>query len=172
MLALTADGDHLPEDAQYLLNQIRILASPPTNARNILVTDVYGRGTHTPSGEAWKQSIFDGLSAFNSGTNGTPPLNVAFGDFSRIWDGVLGTVPGYAAFGYTSSGSCLPFTNTTEGECDDPKHTFYWLHGCEPLHEVQASIFIAESLFLFSGIRRMKRNGSWLIMLKECSKSA
>ncbi|THH17063.1 hypothetical protein EW146_g3674 [Bondarzewia mesenterica] len=133
-VASHTDGDHLPEDAQDLLNQIRILASPPTNARNFLVTDVYGRGTHTASGEAWKQSIFDGLSAFHAGSHATPRLNVAFGDFSRIWDGVLGA--DYAAFGYTSSDSCLPFTNTTEGMCDDPKHTFYWLHG-HPSNETE-----------------------------------
>ncbi|ETW82742.1 hypothetical protein HETIRDRAFT_315263, partial [Heterobasidion irregulare TC 32-1] len=113
--------------AQDLLNQIQILASPPTNGRNFLVTDVYGRGTHTPAGEAWKQSIFDGLSAFHKGTGVPQPLNVAFGDFSRIWDGVLGSDPGYEAFGYTSTDSCAG--DTTEDSCSDPKHYFYWISG-------------------------------------------
>ncbi|EIM90886.1 uncharacterized protein STEHIDRAFT_34624, partial [Stereum hirsutum FP-91666 SS1] len=118
--------------AQVLLQQIQLLASPPTNARSFLVTDVYGRGAHTAGGEAWKQSLFDGLSAFNQGINSTAPLNVAFGDLSRIWDGVLGTDPGYEAFGYTSNGSCIPgaaTANSTDGECADPSHTFYWIHG-------------------------------------------
>ncbi|THH17070.1 hypothetical protein EW146_g3673 [Bondarzewia mesenterica] len=122
------DGDHLPEAAQDLLNQIQILASEPTNGRNFLVTDVYGRGTHTASGEAWKQSIFDGLTAFHRGTNVPEPLNVAFGDFSRIWDGVLGSDPGYQAFGYTSTDSCV-VGDTTAGSCSDPKHYFYWISG-------------------------------------------
>ncbi|KIM80601.1 carbohydrate esterase family 16 protein [Piloderma croceum F 1598] len=125
-VAVTADGDHLPEAAQVIINQITILSSPPTNGRNFLVTDVYGRGVHTPDGDAYVQSIFDGLNDLHTGT---PSLNVAFADFARIWDGVLGDDPGYKAFGYTNSSSCLTGDQGTVGECDDPKHYFYWIEG-------------------------------------------
>ncbi|VDB84721.1 unnamed protein product [Peniophora sp. CBMAI 1063] len=127
-IASMIDGDHLPEAAQDLLNQIQILASPPTNGRSFLVTDVYGRGTHTATGEAWKQAVFDGLSAFASGTGVPASLNVAYADFSHIWDGVLDGPPGYAAFGYTNTSSCVNGP-TLEGECDDPEHYFYWIPG-------------------------------------------
>ena len=128
VLIRTVDGDRLPEAAQDLLNQIQILASPPTNGRSFLVTDVYGRGTHTATGEAWKQAVFDGLSAFAKGQGVPTPLNVAYADFSHIWDGVLDGPPGYAAFGYTNTSSCVNGP-TLEGECDDPEHYFYWLPG-------------------------------------------
>jgi len=71
-------------------------------------------------------SIFDGLNDLHTGT---PSLNVAFADFARIWDGVLGDDPGYKAFGYTNSSSCLTGDQGTVGECDDPKHYFYWIVG-------------------------------------------
>jgi hypothetical protein len=57
-VAVAADGDHLPEAAQVIINQIKILSSPPTNGRNFLVTDVYGRGVHTPDGDAYVQRFF------------------------------------------------------------------------------------------------------------------
>ena len=114
--------------AQDLLHQIQILASPPTNGRSFLITDVYGRGTTTESGEAWKQTIFDGIGAFHLGINVTSPLKVAFGDFARIWDGVLGSNPGYQAFGYTSTDPCMSGSSTVD-ECADPDHAFYWFAG-------------------------------------------
>lgn len=54
---------------------------------------------------------------------------VAFVDFAPLWDAVLGTDPGYEAFGYTSPGACFA-TNSPAGPeaqiCADPAHTFYW----------------------------------------------
>ena len=121
------DGNHLPQAAQVLIDQIKVLASPPTNGRSFLVTDVYGRGVHTIAGDAYVQRIFDGLIDLH---RGSPPLNVAFADFSRIWDGVLSSDPGYRAFGYTSTRSCVIGDGTsTVGSCDDPEHYFYWIPG-------------------------------------------
>ncbi|TFY66853.1 hypothetical protein EVG20_g4236 [Dentipellis fragilis] len=137
------DGNHLPQAAQDLLNQIAILASEPTNGRSFLITDVYGRGMHDAAGEAWKQAVYDGISAFHKGENVTAPLNVAYGDFSRIWDGVLGSDPGYEAFGYTSTDACV-FGNTTVGACDDPKHHFYWIdgHPSNETHRIMADYVV------------------------------
>ncbi len=118
--------------AQVILSQIQILASPPTSARSFLLTDVYGRGVHTPSGEAYKQTIFSGLHGFYLGRNISAPIRIAFADFSRIWDGVLGPDPGYEAFGYTSTDACTICNDsgcTTNGMCDDPEHYFYWIPG-------------------------------------------
>ncbi|KAH7921926.1 carbohydrate esterase family 16 protein [Leucogyrophana mollusca] len=132
------DGDHLPEAAQDLLGQMKLLASPPTNARNFLVTDVYGRGTTDASGQAWLQSIFDGLTTFHTGS---PPLNVAFANYARIWDGVLGPDPGYQAFGYTNTSSCVIGNGTsTVGSCSDPEHYFYWIpgHPSKETHRIMA----------------------------------
>ncbi|EGN93505.1 carbohydrate esterase family 16 protein [Serpula lacrymans var. lacrymans S7.3] len=132
------DGDHLPQAAHDLLNQMQILSSSPTNARNFLVTDVYGRGTTNADGQAWLQSIFDGLTAFHSAT---PPLNVAFANFARIWDGVLGSDPGYQAFGYTNTSSCVIGNGTsTVGSCSDPEHYFYWIpgHPSKETHRIMA----------------------------------
>ena len=63
-VAVAADGNHLPEAAQVIIDQIKILSSAPTNGRNFLVTDVYGRGVHTPAGDAYVQRFF--LSFFPS----------------------------------------------------------------------------------------------------------
>ncbi|KAF9444267.1 carbohydrate esterase family 16 protein [Macrolepiota fuliginosa MF-IS2] len=138
-LASLIDGDHLPQAAQVLLDQIEILASPPTNARNFMVLDVYGRGTTAPSGEAFKQSIFTGLSRFHEDgvqvgdASGAVKLNVSYINFANIWNGVLGSSPGFEAFGYTSTDSCTQCTAdlgcTTIGMCDDPDHYFYWIPG-------------------------------------------
>lgn len=106
--------------AQALLNQIEILASPPTNARSFLVLDDYGRGVHAPSGDAYKQTVFSGLYDLHTRTNGTK-LDVSYVDFATIWDGVLGADPGFAAFGYVSTDSC--------NQCSDPDHYFYWISG-------------------------------------------
>ena len=116
------DGDHLPEAAHDLLGQMALLSRPPTNARNFLVTDVYGLGVHNARGEAWLQSIFDNLIAFHAQG---PPLNVMFANFATIWDGVLGSDPGYRAFGYVSTDACNPGP-TTNANCRDPDHYFYW----------------------------------------------
>jgi hypothetical protein len=45
------------------------------------------------------------------------PCSVAY-----IWSGVLGSNPGYKAFGYTSTGAC-------DAMCDDPEHYFCWIPG-------------------------------------------
>ncbi|KAI0032535.1 carbohydrate esterase family 16 protein [Vararia minispora EC-137] len=146
-IASMIDGDHLPEAAEELLSQIAILASPPTSGRSFLVTDVYGRGTHTATGEAWKQAVFDGLSAFHAGKNVPAPLNVAYGDFSHIWDGVLDGPPGYKAFGYKNTSSCVQ-GSTLDGECDDPTHYFYWIpgHPSKETHRIMAD-YVEELLF-------------------------
>lgn len=102
-----------------------LLSQPPTNARNFLVTDAYGRGTHDTWGDAWLQSVFDGLIALHTQD---PPINVAFANFGTIWDGVLGLDPGYQAFGYVNTGPCNPGP-TTDGGCSDPDHYFEWFWG-------------------------------------------
>ncbi|KAH0831387.1 hypothetical protein J3R83DRAFT_14050 [Lanmaoa asiatica] len=79
----TVDGDQLPQAAQDLLGQMSLLSNSPTNAKNFLVTDVYGRGTQDDWGQAWIQSIYDGLAKFRAQN---PPLNVAFVNFATIWD--------------------------------------------------------------------------------------
>ena len=60
-----------------------------------------------------------------------PKLDVAFAQFSRIWDGALGADPGYAAFGYVSTDACIVDCSiefcSTEGMCDDPDHYFYYI---------------------------------------------
>ena len=143
-VASLADGTaNLHVAAEVILEQIRILASAPTNGRAFLVADVYGRGTHTPTGDAFVQTIFSGLHDLHRGINSTgkgeaagagPKLNVAFAEFSRIWDGVLGPDPGFAAFGYVSTDACIVDCSdtfcSTEGMCDDPDHYFYYIPGC------------------------------------------
>ena len=141
-VASLADGTaNLHVAAEVILEQIRILASAPTNGRAFLVADVYGRGTHTPTGDAFVQTIFSGLHDLHRGINSTgdgsndgPKLRVAFSEFARIWDGVLDGPPGYAAFGYVSDGQCISCSPScsTVGMCDDPDHTFYYIPGCAP----------------------------------------
>lgn len=120
------DGNHLPQAAADLLAQIKQLASAPTSAKNIIVLDDYGRGTHSATGDAWKQAVFTGLSTLRA-----QGLNVAFVDFAPLWDAVLGTSPGFAAFGYDTSGACIPNLEQTNltGECATPLNSFYWLPG-------------------------------------------
>ncbi|KAF8072324.1 carbohydrate esterase family 16 protein [Lyophyllum atratum] len=132
-IASKTDGDHMQEAAQALLNQIELLASPPTNGRSFMVLDVYGRGEIAPQGEAFKQTVYTGLGNFHTRTNGTQ-LNVSYVDFSNIWNGVLGPDPGFQAFGYVSgSESCIQCTAengcSTIGSCSDPEHFFYWFPG-------------------------------------------
>ncbi|TBU25767.1 hypothetical protein BD311DRAFT_763818 [Dichomitus squalens] len=138
------DGEaNLQAAAQVILSQLRILASPPTNARSFLLADVYGLGTHTPAGDAMVQTMFSGLYDLSRGINSTghgegmdgkppgPALKVAFAEFSRIWDGVLGADPGYEAFGYVSTDACIVDCSivfcSTDGMCDDPDHYFYYI---------------------------------------------
>ncbi|KAH0831406.1 carbohydrate esterase family 16 protein [Lanmaoa asiatica] len=130
------DGNHLPQAAQGLLGQMTLLSQPPTNARNFLVTDVYGRGTEDTWGEAWLQSIFDGLIALHAQD---PPINVAFANFATIWEGVLGLNPGYQAFGYVSTDACNPGP-TTDDSCTDPDHHFewFWGHPSAVTHKIMA----------------------------------
>ncbi|KAI0703906.1 hypothetical protein C8T65DRAFT_654606 [Cerioporus squamosus] len=137
------DGEaNLQAAAQVILTQIRRLADAPTNARSFLVTDVYGRGTHTPAGDAFVQTVFSGLHDLHLGINSTghgeaagegPALKVAFAEFSRIWDGVLGADPGFEAFGYVSTDACITDCSdvfcSTEGMCDDPEHFFQYIPG-------------------------------------------
>ncbi|KAL1948214.1 hypothetical protein VTO73DRAFT_12289 [Trametes versicolor] len=153
--SMTDGTANLQAAAQVIIDQIAILASPPTNARAFLVTDVYGRGTHTPAGDAFVQSVFSGLHALraNSSTSastststststggedggkgeGKGRIQVAFAEFARIWDGVLGADPGFAAFGYVSTDACIVDCSltrcTTDGMCDDPEHYFYYIDG-------------------------------------------
>lgn len=133
--------------AEVILRYISELASPPTSGRSFLVIDAYGRGVHTPSGEAYRETLLEGLRTFAQGADTAlaiktapsasgapthPALNVAFADVGRIWDGVLGSNPGYRAFGYTSTESCTRCNNngcTMDGMCDDPEHYFYWFPG-------------------------------------------
>lgn len=118
--------------AQALLHQIEIISSPPTNGRSFMVLDIYGRGETAPSGEAFKQTIFNGLHDLHTRTNGTQ-LDVSYVNFPTIWNGVLGPDPGFAAFGYVSTDSCTICNDengcSTIGSCDDPEHYFYWIPG-------------------------------------------
>ncbi|KAJ3784559.1 hypothetical protein GGU10DRAFT_357546 [Lentinula aff. detonsa] len=90
-IASLIDGDHMPEAAETILNEIQTLSSPPTNGKSFLVVDVYGRGNTSAWGEAYKQQVFDGLKALHEGSAN---LNVAYVDMAAIWDGVLGPNPG------------------------------------------------------------------------------
>ncbi|KAH0825684.1 carbohydrate esterase family 16 protein [Lanmaoa asiatica] len=111
------DSDHLLQAAQDL-GQINLLSKSPTNAKNFLVTDAYGRGTQDDWGQAWIQAIYDGSAKFRTQN---PSLNVAFVKFATIWDGVHGPDPGYQAFGYTNTSACVGASI-----CDEPEHYFYW----------------------------------------------
>ncbi|KAF9034450.1 carbohydrate esterase family 16 protein [Hymenopellis radicata] len=127
-LASQIDGDHMQNASHVVLDQIEILSNPPTNGRSFLVLDVYGRGTHTASGEAWKQTIYDGLADFHLGPK---QLNVAYVDFSTIWDAVFDEVMGYVPFGYVSSDACTSCSEDCNeyGWCHDPDHYFQWFGG-------------------------------------------
>ncbi|KAJ7265654.1 hypothetical protein C8J57DRAFT_1069268 [Mycena rebaudengoi] len=131
------DGNHLPQAATDLLAQIKQLTAPPTNAKNILVLDDYGFGTHSAIGDAWKQAVFAGLTPLRA-----QGLNVAFVDFAPLWDGVLGTSPGFKAFGYLNPGGCIPDSKQTDlsGECATPLNSFYWLpsHPSKETHRIMA----------------------------------
>ena len=78
--SFAADGTaNLEAAAQVILDQIQILASPPTNARSFLVTDVYGRGVHTPEGDVMVQTMYPGLATLrvrDHGRDGAAPRRV------------------------------------------------------------------------------------------------
>ncbi|KAJ7716797.1 hypothetical protein B0H14DRAFT_3012609 [Mycena olivaceomarginata] len=120
------DGNHLPQAAAELLTQIKQLAAAPTLAKNIVVLDDYGRGGHSATGDAWKHA----------------GLNVAFVDFGPLWDAVLGTTPGFAAFGYKTSGACIPNCRRRicRGSVRRPLNSFYWLpgHPSKETHRIMA----------------------------------
>ncbi|KAJ7861387.1 hypothetical protein B0H14DRAFT_2742086 [Mycena olivaceomarginata] len=124
--ASSTDGNHLPQAATEHLAQIKELAAAPTLAKNIVFLDDYGRGGHSATGDAWKQA----------------GLNVAFVDFAPLWEAVLGTTPGFAAFGYKTSGACIPNLSQTDlsGECATRLNSFYWLpgHPSKETHRIMA----------------------------------
>lgn len=102
---------------------------PPTNARSFLVvddTEFPVDDKRTPEGDAFVQRYFNGLNTLHNGK--ISGFRVAFVNLQNIWQGVL-TSPGFEAFGYTSSGSCVT-GDSTIGSCSDPAHTFYWLPRC------------------------------------------
>jgi len=136
--ASKTDGNHLPQAASEVIAQIQKLAASPTNGKNFLVLDNYGRGSQSTNGDAWKQAVFSGLSTLRS-----QGLNVAFVDFAPLWTAVLGTTPGFAAFGYTNPSSCLPNLSQTDlsGECSAPNTSFYWLpgHPSKETHSIMAN---------------------------------
>jgi len=138
VVASTSDGNHLPQAASEVIGQIQKLAVSPTNGKNFLIVDNYGRGSRSANGDAWKQAVFSGLSTLRS-----QGLNVAFVDFAPLWTAVQGTTPGYAAFGYTNPSSCLPNLSQTDlsGECSAPNTSFYWLpgHPSKETHSIMAS---------------------------------
>lgn len=125
---------------------------------------MYGRGVHTTAGDAYVQSIFDGLHDLHTGS---PLLNVAFADFARIWDGVLGPDPGYKVFGYTSTDSCVIGDGTsTVGSCDDPEHYFYWIPGCVCyLVRYASNSYLA---LILVDTHQRRRCELWRIMLRKC----
>ncbi|KEP46283.1 GDSL-like lipase/acylhydrolase [Rhizoctonia solani 123E] len=122
----TDGAENLPAAAQVVLDQIKRLVAPPTNARSFLVTDSYGRGSQEPAGDAYKKKIFNGLAKLHTSW---PFLQIGYADFGYIWNAVLKTEPGYAAFGYNSPGACALNSSTIVGACEDPDHTFYWIPG-------------------------------------------
>ncbi|KAJ7311630.1 hypothetical protein DFH08DRAFT_822402 [Mycena albidolilacea] len=131
------DENHLPQAAAEHLAQIKQLAAAPTLAKNIVVLDDYGRGGHSATGDVWKQAVFAGLNPLRA-----QGLNVAFVDFAPLWEAVLGTTPGFAAFGYKTSGACIPNLSQTDlsGECVTRLNSFYWLpgHPSKETHRIMA----------------------------------
>lgn len=126
VLSIVDGTANLPRAAQTIIDQITLLTKPPTNARHFLVVEDYSRGKPTTAGEAFKQQYFSGLNTLRQTV---PGFRVAFVDLKTIWEGVLGSDPGFAAFGYTSSGACTVSDQTTVGACSDAAHTFYWIPG-------------------------------------------
>ncbi|KAB5593739.1 hypothetical protein CTheo_2819 [Ceratobasidium theobromae] len=174
----TDGAGNLPVAAQVVLDQIQRLASPPTRARSFLVTDSYGRGSHEAAGDAYKKKIFNGLAKLRYSA---PHLQIGYADFGYIWDAVLNTAPGYAAFGYNSPGACALNSSTIIGACDDPDHTFYWIpgHPSKQTHRIMgdyvelamkniASFF----LILAAGAEAERNDGIKLVIAPTCGKLA
>ena len=170
---------------------MRILASSPTSARNFLVTDVYGRGTHTSAGDAMVQTIFSGLHDLSRGINSTgageglngkplgPRLTVAFAEFARIWDGVLDGTPGFEAFGYVSTDACVTDCSITfcgtDGMCSDPDHYFYYIPGCVYLLVLLGEGGYMRGALMYMthiGIRVRRDTSSWWITLRRFLRAA
>jgi phospholipase/lecithinase/hemolysin len=130
--ASKTDGNHLPEAAADYLALVNKLAGSPTNAKYWLIVDDYGRGSSATTGDAYKNAVFAGIAKTK--------LKWAFVDLKTLWNGVLGASPGYAAFGYTSSGACTVDSSTVTGACSDPAHTFYWIpgHPSKETHRIMA----------------------------------
>ncbi|KAJ7444342.1 carbohydrate esterase family 16 protein [Mycena latifolia] len=100
--------------------------------QNIVVLDDYGRGSHSTTGDAFKQAVFAGLTPLRA-----QGLNVAFVDFAPLWDAVLGTTPGFE-----TPGACIPNLSQTDlsGECSTLLNSFYWLpgHPSKETHRIMA----------------------------------
>lgn len=104
------------------MNQIALLASPPTNARSFLITDNYGRGTQDAKGDAYKLQIFQALGAIYKKAaktfKGYGGFRFGYVDYAPLWSSILNkTAPGWPAFGYTSPGYCVVNSSSTIGEC-------------------------------------------------------
>lgn len=56
----------LLEAAQVILDKIKLLSSPPTNARSFLITDSYGMGRSDAQGDAYKKKVFNGLASLRA----------------------------------------------------------------------------------------------------------
>ncbi|KIO31733.1 carbohydrate esterase family 16 protein [Tulasnella calospora MUT 4182] len=136
--AVKYDGNHMPQAAQTILDQIARLMAPPTNAESFLVPDAYGRGKVVDYGEQFKELVYAGLRQIRKDHHSK--FRYAYVDFKYLWDGVLVTDPGYAAFGYTSTGDCTLNSSTIIGACSDPDHTFYWIpgHPSKQTHRIMA----------------------------------
>ncbi|KAG8914573.1 hypothetical protein FRC01_004004, partial [Tulasnella sp. 417] len=96
--AVKYDGNHMPQAAQTILDQIARLMAPPTNAESFLIPDAYGRGKVVDYGEQFKELVYAGLRQIRKDHHSK--FRYGYVDFKYLWDAVLGiTEPGYAAFG-------------------------------------------------------------------------
>ncbi|KAK0505402.1 carbohydrate esterase family 16 protein [Armillaria luteobubalina] len=120
---LRADASSFPNTANNVIYELLLMTDSPLFAKNILVVDNYGRGNVTSYGNEYKQTVFDGLGTLYSKRG----AKVGFVDLGNLWAAILGTNPGYEAFGYVSTGACTVNDTTTEGQCDNPDETFYYI---------------------------------------------
>jgi phospholipase/lecithinase/hemolysin len=127
------DGNQMPQAAVTYLALVDQLMASPTKAKYWLTVDDYGRGLVAETGDVYKNAIFAGLSRKKK-------LKYGFVDLYNLWNGVLGTSPGFAAFGYSSPGACTLSVNSSVGACSDPDHTFYWQpgHPSKQTHRIMA----------------------------------
>lgn len=124
-MSLDNGGSSLSNAVQNIVFTMLRLSSSPVFGKNFLIIDNHGRGTETEAGAAFKSELFQALGGMHADLQ----LNIGFVDLSTVWNGVLGSNPGYEAFGYTSTDACLTSPVTTDGSCPDPDHTFYWFPG-------------------------------------------